>query len=165
MKRTGAGPQAAILGLFLFLAAAVFAVAPLPPVLRSALILLTGYSAFTFAGMPWAYATVLVAPAIGLLSGSSDWLVMLPIILASNLLAFLGLDYAWRLPALVISPLLQVTPQLVAVTLARQELFFVELPWGTGSGTWIALHGLVALLGMLLALIMDRRRQNRTVSA
>lgn len=158
MNRPLSGTQAFIIGLFLFLAAVVCAVAPLPLVLRSAGVLLFSYLAFATAGLPAAYLTALLAPVFGLLSGSEGWLVMLPVILASNLLAMLGLEYAWTWPALIVSPLLQVTPQAVTLLLSRRELFAVELPWEPGAQLWLLLHGLIALLGVLLALFLERKR-------
>jgi hypothetical protein len=144
--------------LFLFLAAVVCAVAPLPLVLRSVGILLFSYVAFATAGLPAAYLTALLAPVLGLLGGSEGWLIMLPVILASNLLAMLGLEFAWSYPALIVSPLLQITPQLVTLVLSRRELFLVELPWEPGAQGWILLHGLVAVLGVLLGLLLERKR-------
>lgn len=158
MIRPPSGPQAFVIGLFLFLAAVACAVAPLPLVLRSVGILLFSYVAFATAGLPAAYLTALLAPVLGLLGGSEGWLVMLPIILAANLLAMLGLEYAWSYWALLVSPLLQVAPQIVTLVLSRRELFAVELPWDPGAQTWILLHGLVAVLGVLLGLLLERKR-------
>ena len=157
-------PRAAIIGLFLFLAAALCAVAPLPLVLRSAGVLLFSYATFAFSGTSFALFTALVAPAVGLLSGDGDWLVMLPIVLASNLLGMLGLDYAWRYAAIIVSPLLQIAPQLASLVLPRQELFEVQLPWDGTAPSWIALHGLIALLGVLGALFLDRRADRRAAA-
>lgn len=158
MIRPASGPLAFVIGLFLFLAAVACAVAPLPLVLRSVGVLLFSYLAFATAGLPAAYLAALLAPVLGLLGGSEGWLIMLPVILASNLLAMLGLEFAWSYPALIVSPLLQVTPQVVTLVLSRKELFLVELPWEPGAQTWIALHGLVAVLGVLLALLLERKR-------
>lgn len=155
--------RALILGLFLFLAAAACAVAPLPLVLRSAGILLFSYVSFAVAGSQMALFTSLVAPVLGLLSGSEDWLVMLPIILASNLLGMLGLDYAWRYAALIVSPVLVAAPLLTGVVLSRQELFMVDLPWADGGTNWLILHVLVALFGVLAALLLDRRQRPQAV--
>jgi len=152
---------ALILGLFLFLAAAVCAVAPLPLVLRSAGVLLFSYISFAVAGSQVALLTALLAPVLGLLSGSEDWLVMLPIILASNLLGMLGLEFSWRYAAVVVSPALVAAPLLTSVVLSRQELFMVDLPWGDGATAWLLLHVLVALFGVLAALLLDRRQRLR----
>ncbi len=152
-------PQSYIIGLFLFLVAAALAVSPLPLLYRSAGILLMMYLTFSVAGMPFVYLTALLAPPVGLLSGDAGWLVMLPIVLTSALLGALGLEYAWRYPALLVSPLLVVLPQFIAYTLSRQELFKVTLPWEPAP-TWLGLHALVALAGMLVAIYLDRRREN-----
>ena len=101
--RTLPAPQSYIIGFFLFLVAAALAVSPLPLVYRSTGILLMMYLTFSVAGMPFVYLTALLAPPVGLLSGDTNWLVMLPIVMASALLGALGLEYAWRYPALVSS--------------------------------------------------------------
>lgn len=157
--------RALILGLFLFLAAAACAVAPLPLVLRSAGILLFSYVSFTVAGSQMALFTSLLAPILGLLSGSEEWLVMLPIILASNLLGMLGLDYAWRYAALLVSPALVAAPLLTSVVLSRQELFLVDLPWADGGTNWLILHVLIALFGVLAALLLERRQRQQREAA
>lgn len=157
--------RALILGLFLFLAAAACAVAPLPLVLRSAGILLFSYVSFAVAGSQMALFTSLLAPILGLLSGSEEWLVMLPIILASNLLGMLGLDYAWRYAALLVSPALVAAPLLTSVVLSRQELFLVDLPWADGGTNWLILHVLIALFGVLAALLLERRQRQQREAA
>ena len=119
--------RALFIGIFLFLAAAACAVAPVPILFRSLGIVLFSYASFALAGSQMALLTALVAPVVGLLSGSEDWLVMLPIILASNLL----------------------------------ELFEVELPWQGEGLSWVGLHALVALFGVLTALLLDRGRRKR----
>ncbi len=151
--------RALVIGLFLFLAAAACAVAPLPLIVRSAGVLLFSYASFAVAGAQLSLLTALVAPLAGLLTGDGDWLVMLPIILASNLLGMLGLEYAWRYAAVIVSPLLQSAPQIVSYALSDQELFEVDLPWGDGGLSWIALHALIALFGVLAALLLDRRQR------
>lgn len=158
MIRTAPMPQRLFIGLFVFLAAVVIAVAPVPTVYRSAGVALCAYLAFAGAGMPAAYLTALIAPPLGLVQGAGDWLVMLPIVLAGNLLAMLGFEYTWRLPALVVSPLLLVAPAFVAWRLSYQDLFEVSLPWAANEGTWVVLHLLVGVAGVLLALFVDRRR-------
>lgn len=156
--RTLPAPQSWIIGLFLFLVAAALASSPLPLIYRSLGIVFSMYLVFSVAGMPFVYLTALIAPPVGLLAGDTTWLVMLPIIMASTLLAALGLEYAWRYPALVLSPLLVVAPQIIAYTLSRQDLFAVILPWEPAR-SWIVLHGLVALAGVLINLYWDRRRE------
>lgn len=156
--RTLNAPQSYIIGLFLFLVAAALAASPLPLFYRSAGILLLMYLVFGVAGMPFVYLTALIAPPVGLVSGDPDWLIMLPLIMSSSLLAALGLEYAWRYPALIVSPLLAVAPFIIAAALSRQELFAITLPWEPVN-RWIALHTLVALAGVLVNVYLDRRRE------
>jgi len=158
MIRTAAMPQRLFIGLFLFLAAVVFAVAPLPLMFRSLGVILCSYLAFAAAGMPAAYLTALLTPPLGLIRGDQDWLVMLPIILSGNLLAMLGLEFGWRPLALLVSPALLVAPAFVTWQLSKQALFEVSLPWDAQEGTWIALHLLIGAAGVLVALYLDRRR-------
>lgn len=153
--------RALIIGIFLFLAAVACAIAPMPILFRSLGIVLFSYAAFALAGTQMALLTALLAPVVGLLTGNGDWLVMLPIILASNLLGMLGLDFAWRYAAIIVSPLLLSAPGVVSVLLSGQELFEVELPWQGEGLTWVGLHALVALFGVLLALLLDRSRKKR----
>lgn len=163
---TQANPSRALfIGIFLFLAAAACAVAPMPILFRSLGVVLFSYASFALAGSQMALFTALIAPVVGLLSGSEEWLVMLPIILASNLLGMLGLDFAWRYAALIVSPVLLSAPGVVSVLLSGQELFEVELPWQGEGVTWIGLHALVALLGVLGALLLDRSRRKRLAVA
>ncbi len=149
-------------GVFIFLLAAVCAVAPLPILYRSLGILLASYAAFAFAGMPSAYATALLTPAMGLISGTTEWLVMLPIVLSSSLLAMLGLEFAWRYPAVVISPTLYVIPQVIVWQLSQRRLFSVNLPWDPSPTMWLSLHGLTALVGVLGALYLDRQNSRQS---
>lgn len=158
MIRTAPMPQRLFVALFVFLAAVAFAVAPLPLMFRSVGIVLCAYLAFSAAGMPAAYLTALLAPPLGLIRGDQEWLVMLPILLSGNLLAMLGLEFAWRLPALIVSPLLLVAPALLTWQLSSRPLFEVALPWAGQESNWIALHLLVAAAGVLVALFLDRRR-------
>jgi hypothetical protein len=156
--RTVAMPQRFFIGLFFFLAAVVCAAAPMPLLFRSLGILLSAYLAFAAAGMPAAYVTALLAPPVGLIGGDVDWLVMLPVVLSGNLLAMIGLEYGWRYFSLLLSPLLLVLPAVATWQLPKQELFEVALPWDGQQGTWVALHLLVAVAGVLVALYLDRRR-------
>lgn len=158
MIRTAPPPQSIVVGVFLFLLAAVSAVAPMPPLLRSLGIVLASYLAFGMGGMPYAYVTALLTPPIGLLGGDADWLVLLPVVMSSNLLAMLGLEYGWRWGALAISPALLAAPPLVTWTLSNRQLFQVELPWQPNGGIWVLLHVLVALAGVLSAIMLERRR-------
>lgn len=161
MIRTAPLPQSLVVGTFLFLAAVVSAVAPIPLLYRSLGTLLFGYLAFGMGGLPLAYPTALIAPAVGLISGDPDWTVMLPIVFSSNLLAMLALEYAWRLPALVVSPLALAIPLVFVRAASRNELFAVALPWEGSSGLWIALHVAAAVVGILIAILLDRRRARR----
>lgn len=158
MIRTAAMPQKLFIGLFLFLAAVVFAVAPMPLMLRSLGIVLCSYLAFGVAGMPAAYLTALLAPPLGLIRGDQDWLIVIPIILSGNLLAMLGLEFTWRVVAVIVSPLLLVMPALVTWQLSQQTLFEVTLPWSGQEANWVLLHLLVAVAGVLVAIYLDRRR-------
>lgn len=158
MIRTLPMPQRLFVGVFVVLAAVVCAVAPMPILFRSLGIVLFAYLAFASAGMPAAYVAALLAPPMGLIGGDPEWLVMLPIVLSGNLLAMLGLEYGWRLVAVVLSPGLLIVPALVTWRLSGQELFEVQLPFAGQEGRWIALHLLVAVAGLLVALFLDRRR-------
>ncbi len=153
--------QRIIISLFLVLLALVLVVSPLPMLLRSLGILLLSYAAFGWGGITLAYLVALLVPPAGLLTGDPDWLVMLPLILSSGLLAMAGLEYAWRYPAILISPLLYVTPQLFAWSVSYQPLFAVDLPWEPSAGTWISLHGLAAILALLLSVYLERLKERR----
>ena len=164
MTRTAPVAQRLIIGVFLFLVAAVCAVAPLPLLYRSLAILLSSYAAFAFAGMPFAYAVALLTPAIGLISGGAAWLIMLPIMLSSSLLAMLGLEFAWRYPAVIVSPALYVIPQVLVWQLSQRRLFSVNLPWDPTPTMWLSLHALTALAGVLGSVYLDRQRENRELA-
>lgn len=156
--RAATTPQTLIIGIFIVLAAFVVAVAPLPLLVRSLGVVAASYAAFSFGGLPFAFAAALLAPVAGLLTGGSAWLVMLPLLLSSGLLALLGLDYAWRYPALVVSPLLYITPQLVVWQLSQRSLFAVELPWTPSAEVWLGLHALVAFVGVAAAVLLSHWR-------
>lgn len=158
MIRTAPEPQRTIIGTFLVLAAVVAAVAPMAVSLRSAAIALIAYLAFSIGGMPFAYLAALLGPALGLVAGDVDWLVMLPVVLSGNVLAMLALEFAWRWWAVVLSPALLVVPAAFVQTMAQRELFRVELPWDDARGAWIGLHLLVGVFGVLVALLVERRR-------
>lgn len=151
-----------IVGTFMFLAAVVSAVAPMPVMFRSLGVLLFAYLAFSEAGMPAAYLTALVAPLAGLVSGDPAWLTMLPIVMSSNLLAMLALEWSWPYVALVLSPLLEVVPMVFVATASKRPLFLVTLPWAGEEHTWILLHGLIAFAGVLVAIYLHRRRSRTT---
>ena len=150
-----------IVGLFFFLLAVVLAVAPLPVLVRSLGIVLCSYAALAFAGLPFAFAAALLAPVAGILTGGETWLVLLPLMLVSGLLAFLGLDYAWRWGALLVSPLLYVLPQVIVWQLSQRSLFSVVLPWSPSAPVWLGLHALVALGGTAGALFATRYAKTR----
>ena len=158
MIRTAPEPQRTIVGTFLVLAAVVAAVAPMAVSLRSAAIALIAYLAFAVGGMPFAYLAALVGPAFGLVAGDVDWLVMLPIVLSGNLLAMLALEFAWRWWAIVLSPALLIAPAAFVQAMAQRELFRVDLPWGDARGAWLGLHLLVGAFGVLVAILVERRR-------
>ena len=164
MMRTLPPPQRYIIGSFLVLLAAALAIAPLALLYKSLGILFALYLGFSVGGMPFAYLIALVAPPVGLLAGDPDWLVMLPFVMGSLLLAALGLEYAWRYPAIVVSPLLYALPQVLARRLSQSELFAVTLPWEP-FGTWLWLHALVALAGTLLAVYLERQRERQEPGA
>jgi hypothetical protein len=158
MIRTRATPHNIVIGVFLVLVALVAAVAPLPLMYRSLGIVIASYLAFGIAGPPLAFLAALIAPPMGLLNGDPGWLIMLPMVLSSNLLAMLGLELTWRYPAVLLSPLLLVTPQVFVMQASKQRLFRVELPWDTHNATWIVLHAAVAIGGVLLAIYLHSRR-------
>ncbi|MFN2321363.1 MAG: hypothetical protein ABR510_00190 [Trueperaceae bacterium] len=158
MIRTAPEPQRTIVGTFLVLAAVVMAVAPMAVSLRSAGIALLAYLAFSIGGMPFAYLAALLGPALGLVASDVDWLVMLPIVLSGNLLAMIGLEYAWRWWAVVVSPILLVVPAAFVQSMAQRELFRVELPWDDARGAWLGLHLLVGVFGVLVAILIERGR-------
>lgn len=164
MIRTAPAPQNLIVGGFFVLLAVVAAVAPVPLVFRSLGILFASYLAFAMGGMPFAYVGALLAPPVGLITGDVEWLVMLPVVLSSNLLGMLGLEFAWRWAALVVSPLLVVVPLAFVSVMSQRELFAVDLPWEPSSGQWVFLHGLIALGGVLVGVMLDRRRAARNAS-
>jgi hypothetical protein len=158
MVHTLPKPLNIVVGIFLFLLAAVCAAAPIPMVYRSLGVVLATYLAFSSSGMPFAYLTALVSPLIGLIGRDANWFIMLPVTLSSLLLAVLALEFAWRYPALILSPLLFIIPQVVTLRLSKDELFFVELPWEPANN-WVSLHFLVAFAGALVAIFLDRRRE------
>ena len=151
-------PQKSIISIFLFLAAAAFAISPLNMEYRTAGIVVMSYLAFSTGGLPFAYLTALLAPIIGLIGGDNQWLIMLPIILSSLFLAVLGLEYSWRYAAIIISPLLFISPQLIADYLSKKQLFFVQLPWEPAD-KWIYLQLLTAVGSVLLVIYIDRLRE------
>lgn len=161
MIRTLPAPQNLIVGIFMVLLAATMAIAPLPLLYRSLGMLFATYLALSAGGVGFAYLAAIIAPLTGLIGGDQDWLVMLPIILSGQLLAVLALEYAWKYPALLLSPLLAILPALIAAQLSGQSLFSIELPWGAAN-LWLMLHGLTALAGSLLLVVLDRQRSKNS---
>ncbi len=161
LNRGRARTPGAVIGLFLFLFAVVLAVAPLPMLARSLGVVLSTYAAFAFAGLPFAFASALLAPVRSPATGGPDWLVMLPIMLVSGLLALLGLDYAWPRGALLVSPLLYALPQAIVWALSQRSLFAVTLPWSPSAPVWLGLHALAALVGTAGALAVRRPARTR----
>jgi hypothetical protein len=149
------------LGLFIFLAAVMLVVAPLPLLFRSGGILFCTYMAFSVGGMPLAYITALLVPPIGLITGDPAWLILLPIVMSSQLLAMLGLEYAWRYAALIVSPLLYLVPLLFTRFASTIELLAVELPFQPSLNTWLIFHGLIAFAAMIIVLSISGKRQAR----
>ena len=160
MIRTLPTPQNFIIGTFVFLAAVVCVLAPIPLLYRSLGLLFATYLAFSVAGTPLAYLTAIISPLAGLVGGDLSWLILLPILLASLLLAVLGLEYAWRYPALLVSPLLYITPQWLGQFLSKKELFAIQLPWEPAE-SWISIHLLAAVAATLVVIYIDRMRERR----
>ena len=158
MIRTLPAPQNFIIGTFVFLAALVCVLAPIPLLYRSLGLVLATYLAFTVAGTPLAYLTAIISPLAGLIGGDLDWLILLPILLASLLLAVLGLEFAWRYPAMILSPLLYIAPQWIAQFMAKQELFAIRLPWEPAE-SWLSIHLLAAVAASLIVVYIDRMRE------
>lgn len=141
---------AILLGIFCLALAAIAALSPLLPVYRSLSILLIAFIAVSFSGFPFGYIIVLITPLLGLYNGGNDWLIMLPLVLSSGLLAMLAMDYGGRWLGWLLSPLLCVAPIFVVWQAAQHELFNLELPWVLPQRSWVMGHGLVALLGALI---------------
>jgi len=160
--RTLKNPQKTIISIFLFLLAAFISMSPLNLSLeyRAALIVAISYLSFSTGGLAFAYLTALVAPLFGLIGGDLNWLIMLPIFLSSLFLAMLGLEYAWRYPAIIISPLLFAAPQIISYIMSKTDLFSVALPWEPAEN-WIKLQLLAAVAGSLLIVYIDRLRERQ----
>jgi len=160
--RTLKNPQKTIVSIFLFLLAALISMSPLNLSLeyRAALIVAISYLSFSTGGLAFAYLTALVAPLFGLIGGDLNWLIMLPIFLSSLFLAMLGLEYAWRYLALIVSPLLFAAPQIIAYIMSKTDLFSVALPWDPAEN-WIKLQLLSAIASTLLIIYIDRLRERQ----
>ena len=161
MKRmyTPPSPKNIFMGLFLCFFAAVIVVSPLPMLYRSMIILFIAYLAASYGGMPFAYIVVILVPPLGLLKHDDSWLIFLPMIISSGLLAMLGLEYSWRYAALLISPFLYVIPQLFVWKVSEHRLFAIEIPWQPSATRWLIIHAFVAGAGVLTMFFLDRKRQ------
>lgn len=158
MIRTLPSPQNFIIGTFVLLAAVVCVLAPIPLLYRSLGLLFATYLAFSVAGTPLAYFIAIITPLAGLVGGDMNWLILLPIVLSSLLLAVVGLEYAWRYAALIVSPLLFLAPQYIAQEMAKLELFSIALPWEPVNA-WLAIHALASLAATLIVVLIDRLRE------
>ena len=161
MKRmyTPSSPKNIFIGLFLCFFAAVMVVSPLPMLYRSMIVLFIAYLAASYGGMPFAYIVVIIIPPLGLLKQDDTWLIFLPMIISSGLLAMLGLEYSWRYAAILISPFLYVVPQLFVSKVSEHRLFAIEIPWEPSATRWLMLHAFVAGAGVLTMFFLDRKRQ------
>lgn len=159
MIRTAPQPYNLFVGAGLILLSVVVALLPIATLYRSVAILLCAYLAFSNSGTAAAYIIVLFSPLFGLRYETSQWLVLLPIMLSTNLLAILGLDYGWRYGAIILSPLLCALPQIVAWQGAQHPLMNVVLPWEPSATTWLTLHVLTAVAGVAMGLALDYKRR------
>lgn len=158
MIRTLPAPQNVIIGTFVFLAALVCVLAPIPLLYRSLGLLFATYLAFSVAGTALAYMVAILAPLAGLVGSDMNWLILLPILLTSLMLAVVGLEYAWRYPAILVSPLLYIIPQWIAQFLAKQTLFAIALPWEPAE-SWLSIHAMAAMAASLFIIYIDRMRE------
>jgi hypothetical protein len=158
MIRTAPQPYNLFLGAGLILLSVAIALSPLATLYRSVAILFCAYLAFSNSGTPAAYVIVLFSPLFGLRVETDIWLVLLPVMLSANLLAILGLDYGWRYGAIVLSPALAVLPAIIAWQGSLHPLFNVNLPWQPDAQTWIVMHAVVALAGVVIGLALDYKR-------
>ena len=156
---TPASPKNIIIGLFLCFFAAVIVVSPLPLLYRSMSVLFIAYLAASYGGMPFAYIVVILAPPLGLLKQDEHWLIFLPMIISSGLLAMLGLEYSWRYAAILVSPFLYLIPQIFIWQISEHRLFALTLPWQPNFTRWLTVHAFVAGAGVLTMLFLDRKRQ------
>lgn len=164
MIRTAPQPYNLFLGAGLVLLSIAIALSPLATLYRSVAILFCAYLAFSNSGTPAAYVIVLFSPLFGLRVETDTWLVLLPVMLSANVLAILGMDYGWRYEAgwrygvIVLSPLLAVLPAIIAWQGSLHPLFNVNLPWQPDAQTWIVMHAVVALAGVVIGLALDYKR-------
>ncbi len=152
-------PQNIFIGLFLCFFAAVVVASPLPMLYRSVAILFIAYLAASYGGMPFAYIVIILIPPLGLLKQDDSWLIFLPMMVSSGLLAMLGLEYSWRYAAILISPFFYLIPQILIWQISEHRLFALTLPWQPNVTRWLTLHAFVAGAGVLTVLFLDRKRQ------
>lgn len=159
-----------LIGIFLCLLAAVFAILPLPIFVRSIVLLFLAYMAVGFANIGFAYLIVLIIPVVGIFVDSAAWLIMSPVIMSAGLLAMLALEYTWRRMAVLASPLFWLLVPLFVHFVSQHRLFALELPWNDGMTwweqtplVWILLHGIVALIGSLIATIFAGSQESVTL--
>lgn len=145
---------AILLGVFCVALATICALAPLVPLHRSLAIILIAFIAVSFAGFPFGYITVLLPPMIGLYNGGVEWLIMLPMVLATGLIAVLAMDFGGRWLGWLLAPLLSVVPIVLVWQAAQHRLFSLELPWVLSQEIWVLSHALVVLLGTLIVIFI-----------
>jgi len=162
MIRTAPQPYNVFVGAGLIVLSIAIALSPLATLYRSVALLFCAYLAFSNSGTPAAYVIVLFSPLFGLRVETDTWLVLLPVMLSTNLLAMLGLDYGWRYGAIVLSPLLAVLPSIIAWQGSLHPLFDVNLPWQPDARTWIVMHAVVAFAGVVIGLALDYKRARVT---
>jgi len=155
-----------IIGLFLCLLAAVFAILPVPIFVRSIVLLFLAYMAVAFSNIGFAYLIVLIVPVVGIFVDSSAWLILSPVIMSAGLLAMLALEYTWRRLAVLASPFFWLLVPLFVNLVSQHPLFALELPWNDGMTwweqtpiIWIILHGIVALIGSIIATIFGGSKE------
>ena len=147
-----------IIGLFLCLLAAVIAILPIPIFVRSIVLLFLAYLSVAFANIGFSYLIALIVPVVGIFVDSAAWLILSPVIMSAGLLAMLALEYTWRRLAIIASPFFWLLVPIFVHFVSQHRLFELELPWNDGMTwweqtplVWIILHGIVALVGSILA--------------
>lgn len=157
-----------IIGLFLCLLAAVFAILPIPIFVRSVVLLFLAYIAIAFANIGFSYLIVLIVPVVGIFVDSDAWLVLSPVIMSAGLLAMLAFEYTWRRFSVVASPLFWLLVPIFVHFVSQHRLFALELPWNEGMTwwqqsplAWIILHGIVALIGSIIAVMYGGSQQQQ----
>ncbi len=161
-----------IIGIFLCLLAAVFAILPVPIFVRSIALLFLAYLAVAFANIGFSYLIVLIVPVVGILFDSNTWLVLSPVIMSAGLLAMLALEYTWRRLAVIASPFFWLLVPLFVHVVSQHRLFELQLPWNNGMTwweqsplVWIMLHGIVAFVGSIIAVMYAPKAPNSSAYA